>query len=150
MTASCVSGLHTLLVLVVVFVVINGNFVRLVIDEEENEDSNNIQLGENTVTLVLDTNSNQNVRHGVHLQHRSSHKTVEHFARNGICKSWNGRRTLFLALKSKLCNIRGSFIVHLLRDLCRQRGEMLTDWISELFDLDDDGYISHHEKKLYG
>ncbi|XP_060587714.1 uncharacterized protein LOC132743199 [Ruditapes philippinarum] len=75
--------------------------------------------------------------------------TVRHFARHGLCRNYEGKQTLYIAMKAKVCDISLSTIQSVVLDLCRHKNHMLDKWVEELFDIDGNGYISHFEKHLY-
>ncbi|XP_053385943.1 uncharacterized protein LOC123538912 isoform X1 [Mercenaria mercenaria] len=81
-----------------------------------------------------------------HSMHRTS---IHHYARHGLCRNFEGQKKLYKALKTKLCNTKLSFIAGLVIDLCRRRDSMLDKWVKELFDIDGDGFVTHHEKQFY-
>ncbi|XP_060567510.1 uncharacterized protein LOC132726248 [Ruditapes philippinarum] len=80
---------------------------------------------------------------------KTHHPTVRHFARHGLCSNYEGKRTLYIAMKAKVCDISLSTIQSVVLDLCRHKNHMLDKWVEELFDIDGNGYISHFEKHLY-
>ncbi|XP_060569065.1 uncharacterized protein LOC132727543 [Ruditapes philippinarum] len=75
--------------------------------------------------------------------------SIRHFARHGLCNSYEGKRNMYAAMKTKLCNISLSMIQSVVLDLCRRKNHMLDKWVEELFDIDGNGYISHFEKHFY-
>ncbi|XP_060587711.1 uncharacterized protein LOC132743197 [Ruditapes philippinarum] len=75
--------------------------------------------------------------------------SVHHFARHGLCRTLTGKRLLYKALKTKLCAMTRMFAQNIVMDLCRHRNRMLDLWVAEVFDLNDDGFISHFERHLY-
>ncbi|XP_045178971.2 uncharacterized protein LOC123538737 [Mercenaria mercenaria] len=81
--------------------------------------------------------------------HDTQHRSVHHYARHGLCRTFAGKRYLYKAMKTKLCGMKLSFTANLVIDLCRHRNIMLDKWVAELFDIDGDGYISHFEKNFY-
>ncbi|XP_045179591.2 uncharacterized protein LOC123539159 [Mercenaria mercenaria] len=81
-----------------------------------------------------------------HSTHRTS---IHHFSRHGLCSKFEGKRKLYKALKTKFCNTKLSFTAGFVVDLCRRRDGMLDKWVGELFDIDGDGFVTHHEKNIY-
>ncbi|KAL4217297.1 hypothetical protein ACF0H5_023748 [Mactra antiquata] len=75
--------------------------------------------------------------------------TVHHFARHGLCNHYNGQRRFYMVMKSKVCGLKPAFIANYVLTLCKERKPTLDDWVSELFDLDGDGVLSHREKNQY-
>ncbi|XP_053385969.1 uncharacterized protein LOC123539168 [Mercenaria mercenaria] len=74
---------------------------------------------------------------------------VHHFARHRLCRHEEGRKYFYRAINSKLCEITGMFAANLVEHLCRLRGSFLDKWVSELFDMDGDGMVTHFEKRYY-
>ncbi|XP_060567508.1 uncharacterized protein LOC132726246 [Ruditapes philippinarum] len=74
---------------------------------------------------------------------------LRHFARHGLCRNKRDKQYFYKALKGKLCQIKEMFVATFVEDLCKHRGSFLDKWVSELFDVDGDGMITHHEKRLY-
>lgn len=77
------------------------------------------------------------------------HTSIHHYGRHGLCRNFEGQKNLYKAFKTKFCNTRLSFTADLVIELCIRKDEMLDRWVSELFDLDGDGFITHHEKQYY-
>ncbi|XP_045178756.2 uncharacterized protein LOC123538603 [Mercenaria mercenaria] len=75
--------------------------------------------------------------------------TIRHYARHGLCGTFEGKRRFYNAMKTKFCGISLSMIQDVVIDLCRHKKHMLDKWVKELFDTDRDGYISHFEKRHY-
>lgn len=75
--------------------------------------------------------------------------TVERFAKHVLCKDFDGKKRFYMALKSKFCSLKWNFTAKHALDLCSEGGFLLNKWVAELYDLDEDGFISHHEKTFY-
>ncbi|XP_045179260.2 uncharacterized protein LOC123538912 isoform X2 [Mercenaria mercenaria] len=77
--------------------------------------------------------------------------TIEQYSRHWLCKDVDTQRYFYKAMKLKFCSspFTSTFVANLVMDLCKQQDFMLDKWVKELFDFDDDGYISHLEKTYY-
>ncbi|XP_060567503.1 uncharacterized protein LOC132726245 [Ruditapes philippinarum] len=74
---------------------------------------------------------------------------IHHYARHGLCRTFNGKKKLYKALKFKFCRTKISYTASFVIELCRRRDGMLDELVRELFDVDGDGYVTHYEKQLY-
>ncbi|XP_060587713.1 uncharacterized protein LOC132743198 [Ruditapes philippinarum] len=77
------------------------------------------------------------------------HTSIHHYAMHGLCRNFEGKKKLYKAMKTKLCQMKLSFIAEFVLDLCRGKHALLTNWVGELFDIDGDGYITHFEKHSF-
>ncbi|XP_045179418.2 uncharacterized protein LOC123539019 [Mercenaria mercenaria] len=75
--------------------------------------------------------------------------SVYHYARHGLCRTFKGKHYLYKAMKTKLCGMKRSFVASFVIDLCRHKNRLLDKWVAELFDIDEDGYITHFERNIY-
>ncbi|XP_045179601.2 uncharacterized protein LOC123539169 [Mercenaria mercenaria] len=77
------------------------------------------------------------------------YQTVKQYARFGLCRDFDGQKYFYNAMKTKFCSLPLLFTANHVIGLCRKRDFMLDKWVSELFDFDGDGYISHLERTYY-
>ncbi|KAH3691142.1 uncharacterized protein LOC127863695 isoform X2 [Dreissena polymorpha] len=73
--------------------------------------------------------------------------TVYHFARHGLCNHVHGKIKFYRAFEQHFVNISDDMKIQFILDICERRDHMLDKWVKELFDINNDGYISHFEKQ---
>ncbi|KAH3691139.1 uncharacterized protein LOC127863697 [Dreissena polymorpha] len=73
--------------------------------------------------------------------------TVHHFARHGLCNHIHGKIKFYRALEQHFVNISDDMKIQFILDICERRDHMLDKWVNEIFDKNNDGYISHFEKE---
>ncbi|KAH3691140.1 hypothetical protein DPMN_191281 [Dreissena polymorpha] len=73
--------------------------------------------------------------------------TVHHFARHGLCNHIHGKIKFYRALAQHFVNISDDMKIQFILDICERRDHMLDKWVKELFDINNNGYISDFEKQ---
>ncbi|XP_045178808.2 uncharacterized protein LOC123538641 isoform X2 [Mercenaria mercenaria] len=62
--------------------------------------------------------------------------SIKQFARQELCKDFDGNKYFYNAMKTKFCSLTLTFTANHVLSLCRKRDFMLDNWVSELFDFD--------------
>ncbi|XP_045178595.2 uncharacterized protein LOC123538504 [Mercenaria mercenaria] len=122
---------------------VNAEDNDMFVDNDVKEENNYIHLHESLGLSIKDTKTNGNA------YNHDKITLVHHFARHALCRNIEGKARFYTAMKSKLCNSNSKFIAHLIDDICSSNNSHLDNWVAELFDLNEDGFVDHFERHFY-